>query len=502
MSTRIQSFARAILAMVLVLSMCLTPLGAYAEQELAIEDEEVLLDAPVELDLQQEEIIELEEYGEPEVEVPEEDTYPEDVEALDGESLEVGAQSIPAMNDPATGDYDDVFRVRGTAKYDLAKQVLSLVNRQRGSYGLSTLKMDKNLQQMAMQRAAECSVLFSHTRPDGNVCFELGEFSGENIAGGTATAADVMNLWMNSEGHRANILGGGWKSMGVGCVEVDGTYFWTQVFSGDAGSGTYAGTGSKAQTYAMDATYDTVGIDSFGFNLPNPPSSSIVLDKGKTYKLAVYAPNADWSYVTTQLHPSSFTWSSSNPKVATVSSAGVVKGVGAGTCTVTAKSVGGRTWKQRVRVPFNVTYQTHVQKVGWQGWKKNGQTSGTSGRSLRLEGIKIKLANQPVSGGIEYCTHVQKIGWQGWKKNGAMSGTSGRSLRLEAIRIRLTGNLAKQYDVYYRVHAQHFGWMGWAKNGAKSGTAGYAYRLEAIQIRLVKKGGTAPGSTSGAFRQR
>jgi len=159
----------------------------------------------------------------------------------------------------------------------------------------------------------------------------------------------------------------------------------------------------------------------------------------------------------------------------------------------------------------SVLYRVHRQTYGWEtSWKKDGQQSGTTGQSKRLEGIYIKLANKPVSGGITYRTHVQKIGWQGWKSNGAMSGTSGKSLRLEAIQIKLTGNMAKKYDVYYRVHAQKFGWMGWAKNGAKSGTAGYAYRLEAIQIVLVKKGGKAPAAnfggarrtTTAAFRQK
>ncbi len=147
----------------------------------------------------------------------------------------------------------------------------------------------------------------------------------------------------------------------------------------------------------------------------------------------------------------------------------------------------------------SVSYRTHVQNDGWQGYVKDGATAGTSGRSLRLEGIKIKLQNAPYSGGVEYRTHVQNDGWQGYVSNDAMSGTSGRSLRLEAISIRLTGEMANHYDIYYRVHAQNFGWMGWAKNGENAGTAGYSYRLEAIQIKLVAKGGAAPGSTNGAY---
>ena len=148
---------------------------------------------------------------------------------------------------------------------------------------------------------------------------------------------------------------------------------------------------------------------------------------------------------------------------------------------------------------FGVSYQSHVQNVGWQDWRSNGGMSGTSGQSLRLEGMCIKLDG--IDGGIEYRTHVQNIGWMDWVANGAMSGTSGRSLRLEAINIRLTGNAASKYDIYYRVHAQNVGWMGWAKNGQSAGTAGFSYRLEAIQIVLIDKGGAAPGNTANAFMQ-
>ncbi len=145
----------------------------------------------------------------------------------------------------------------------------------------------------------------------------------------------------------------------------------------------------------------------------------------------------------------------------------------------------------------SVKYQTHVQNIGWQGWKSDGETAGTSGQSLRLEGIYIDIDGWDDS--IEYQTHVQNIGWQSWVGQGEMSGTSGKSLRLEAIRIRLKGEAAQQYDIYYRVHAQNIGWMDWAINGQSAGTAGLSYRLEAIQIMLVEKGGSAPGSTKTPF---
>ena len=154
-----------------------------------------------------------------------------------------------------------------------------------------------------------------------------------------------------------------------------------------------------------------------------------------------------------------------------------------------------------------VSYMTHVQKIGWQDWKSNGELSGTTGQSKRLESIKIELpdledlSDEDISNsGITYRTHIEKIGWQDWKSNGELSGTTGQAKRLEAIQIKLTGDIANKYDIYYTVHAQHFGWLGWAKNGEVAGTSGYAYRLEAIKIKLVKKGEAAPGSTSYPYK--
>jgi len=155
----------------------------------------------------------------------------------------------------------------------------------------------------------------------------------------------------------------------------------------------------------------------------------------------------------------------------------------------------------------SVSYRTHVQNEGWQNFVSDGTTSGTSGKSLRLEGIEIKLDNHGADVGISYQTHIENIGWEadtsrGWKSNGTMSGTSGLSYRLEAIQIKLTGADADQFDVYYQVHAQNIGWMGWAKNGESAGTAGFGYRLEGIRIELVPAGSAAPGSTDKAFVER
>lgn len=156
------------------------------------------------------------------------------------------------------------------------------------------------------------------------------------------------------------------------------------------------------------------------------------------------------------------------------------------------------------RIPSepSITYQTHVEKIGWQSWVEDGELAGTSGQALRLEAIRLNLSNAALSGGIEYRTHIQSSGWSGFTSQGSQSGSVGSKKRLEAIEIRLTGEISNQYDVYYRTHVQSEGWLGWVKNGMASGSEGLAYRLEGIQVKLVPKGqGDPVNADNGLLRK-
>ena len=135
--------------------------------------------------------------------------------------------------------------------------------------------------------------------------------------------------------------------------------------------------------------------------------------------------------------------------------------------------------------PLSVQYRTHVQNIGWQNYVQNGNTAGTSGQSLRLEAINIKLLNTENNLSIKYQVHIQNIGWQSWKENGEMAGTSGQSLRLEAIRLSLDSS--DKYSIMYRVHVQNIGWQDWKTDGEMAGTSGQSLRLEAIQIKIIPK---------------
>lgn len=126
------------------------------------------------------------------------------------------------------------------------REVLRLVNIERQKAGVAPLTMDNTaLTAAAMKRAEELEKLFEHTRPDGSDCFTvLKEYkvpfpsarsycAGENIAYGQRTPAEVVNAWMNSPGHRANILKDRFSQIGVGYFrDQQGRANWVQLFIG------------------------------------------------------------------------------------------------------------------------------------------------------------------------------------------------------------------------------------------------------------------------------
>ena len=154
-------------------------------------------------------------------------------------------------------------------------------------------------------------------------------------------------------------------------------------------------------------------------------------------------------------------------------------------CIIIYTNLGKVYAQNSVEPEFNITYETHVQDIGWQGEKQNGEIAGTEGKSKRLEAIKINSDNLSEGIKIKYKTHVQDIGWQEWKYNGEISGTEGQSKRLEAIKIELEET--EEYSIMYRVHVQDIGWQEWKYDGETAGTEGQSKRLEAIEIKIVEK---------------
>lgn len=132
------------------------------------------------------------------------------------------------------------IKVVAKTKNSYAEKILKLVNKERAKVGRKALKLDVSLNRAAKIRAKEITKVFSHDRPDGSSCFsimkEMGisyRAVGENIAAGQPTPKEVVHSWMNSEGHRANILSKEFEKLGVGYVKTGGTYkhYWVQLFS-------------------------------------------------------------------------------------------------------------------------------------------------------------------------------------------------------------------------------------------------------------------------------
>jgi uncharacterized protein YkwD len=124
------------------------------------------------------------------------------------------------------------------ANSSLASQVLVLVNKERAKAGLKALTTTTSLANAGNVRAKEIVSNFSHTRPNGSSPFTVfNEYNvsyntaGENIAYGQKTAEAVMNAWMNSPGHRANIMNGKFGKVGIGVYVKNGTIYWTQLFT-------------------------------------------------------------------------------------------------------------------------------------------------------------------------------------------------------------------------------------------------------------------------------
>ena len=158
---------------------------------------------------------------------------------LPGESLPTLPGGNQPGNDQPDTDKPETSEPDAEENLSFAKQVVNLVNEERAKAGVSALVLDETLASAAMVRATEIETSFSHTRPDGRsfstVLSDMGiqyRRSGENIAWGQQSPKAVMEDWMNSKGHRANILNPNFTKIGVGYRKnAAGRTYWTQLFT-------------------------------------------------------------------------------------------------------------------------------------------------------------------------------------------------------------------------------------------------------------------------------
>ena len=260
-------------------------------------------------------------------------------------TLDISATKLEKLED---GSYRvlTTIKIDGYFDYQKSNEVLTIVNKERANNGLSALKMDRSLLETAMQRAAESSIYWDHIRPDGSYCFTANsKMTRENIAYGAWTAEQVMNMWMNSSGHKANILSSDSKSIGIGCFNYNGVNYWVQCFGENEAEGTTI-TENKNATSKINIEADYVDL--------RLERSSMELKIGESQYNVIENYECSYGLQLVKLNADSAIWKSSNEKIATVDDYGNVKGITPGKVTISA-IIGEMelTYEVTIKLPFD-----------------------------------------------------------------------------------------------------------------------------------------------------
>lgn len=258
------------------------------------------------------------------------------------------------------------FQVTGTNDQTEARKILALVNKARTNAGVKTqLTWDYNLEKAAIQRAAEISIYFEHYRPDGSSCFSSvssGTYysQGENIHAdqGASTAATANDGWTKSQGHYENMINTKFTCMGAANFKIDGVTYWVELF-GNPNQGTAVTTAVQgSHTYTISATPNYLDLS---VTIPQ----SLNVSKTAQCKVTNKNKGVDTFVVTTTINPNSFSWTSSNTGVISISNSGLMSSKAAGTSSVKVKLNDASTFGSNVTVTNTGSSSTTV-KAGWQ----------------------------------------------------------------------------------------------------------------------------------------
>lgn len=219
------------------------------------------------------------------------------------------------------------MELTATCDYSSAFEVLDYLNAYRVKKGLEELVMDEELLECAMQRAAELTVKFSHTRPDGSSWIKMHDnLWAENAAMNQVGAYYVVEDWKSSSGHNYNMLLDNVTAVGIGAVIHNGIPCWIQLFA----------TEGEAMVTVPENTdkkfYINLGSNTYSVQMATPDEMVV----GETYEFQVHSLgeiSGRYYYI---IDNDCLEWTSSNPEVATVKD-GVVTAVGSGKTTITTK---------------------------------------------------------------------------------------------------------------------------------------------------------------------
>lgn len=267
--------------------MIMSTLCVYANDDVIV-DETVVQSGETEEMLATENIIETESVLETVIETETETVFEVEVRTLTEQMLDApltengkvneeldtyALQSISSL-DPLDKNSNIVpFGLEYTFYYAEAQKLLGLVNQIRADAGVQPLKWDLRLEEDACVRAAECAILFSHTRPNGQPWSSVDSMvDAENIAAGYRTAEEVVAAWVKSPGHYQNLINPYLDSLGVGLAYVSDArygYYWAMELSGLDGDGQCIVAVSDTKNLIIEAVADdaTCAIRDFVLRL-------------------------------------------------------------------------------------------------------------------------------------------------------------------------------------------------------------------------------------------
>lgn len=278
--------------------------------------------------------------------------------------------------------------------YDYAFKTLELVNQKRAAQGRAMLKMDREMTELAMQRAGEIALMFSHTRPNGYTAYDVnGRANGENVGFGYSTPAAMVDGWMGSAGHRANILDANYKCIGIGCAKVGDYYYWVQCFSWDDAVET-ARSAYSNRTVKVAVETDYIVLRQNGVEIYTDLGP---MDVGETGSVCLRTMD-NGTGLCHYIDASDFNITSSNSGVASISG-DRIKAVSAGSYTVTVahKNNSGFAFSEKYNVygapsaakvevkGTNIKKVTRYKKAIKVTWKKK---TGITGYQIRYSTSK------------------------------------------------------------------------------------------------------------------
>ncbi|MBR2748908.1 MAG: cell wall-binding repeat-containing protein [Firmicutes bacterium] len=259
---------------------------------------------------------------------------------------------------------------------------------------------------------------------------------GENIAFGANTSQSVMDMWMNSPGHKGNILDPDFKGIGVGVVKYNNAYYWVQCFGTTNETVNCAKPSDGDNVRAINMPYNTITDPyknvqvTFSFNI-QPANTTLVVDNSRDLTLKM-------GNITFLDGEGSVYWRSSDESVATVDANGVVRGIAPGKTVITASSRS----LDRKSLSLNVTIVPENVRIYGSG---RVETSIEAAKKLKTKLGVSKFDSVVVASGMSYADALSGS-WLGAVKSAPILLVDSKSASKVAQYVK--DNLSEDGTVY------------------------------------------------------